>query len=177
MSEPTRILFWSALLGLAFVTILAVKSFAYDATGSFTQDYPELVKNWDIRYGATKGGPYATKVNCGKPAPVDGRYVCSIPNISLNPIYAVAVAIGHDGVESGPSNEVEFKVTVPPPGDFKVVVTVRTVATINKYGNPVMSTTVSRKEVAVDTPVKEGTSTYWNSAKRERVTNTVIAMN
>ena len=177
MSEPTRILFWSALLGLAFVTILAVKSFAYDATGSFTQDYPELVKSWDIRYGATKGGPYATKVNCGKPAPVDGRYVCSIPNITLNPIYAVAVAIGHDGVESGPSNEVEFKVTVPPPADFKVVVTVRTVATLNKYGNPVMSTTVSRKEVAVDTPVKEWTSTYWNSAKRERVTNTVIAMN
>ena len=87
------------------------------------------------------------------------------------------MAIGNDGVESGPSNEVEFKVALPPPADFKVVVTVRTVATINKYGNPVMSTTVSKKEVDVDTLVKEGTSTYWNSANRERVTNTVIAMN
>ena len=164
-------------LWILLVLLLPAHVFAYDATGSFTQDYPELVKSWDIRYGATKGGPYATKVNCGKPAPVDGRYVCSIPNISLNQIYAVAVAIGHDGVESGPSNEVEFKVALPPPADFKVVLTVRTVATLNKYGNPVISTTVSRKEVAVDTPVKEGTSTYWNSAKRERVTNTVIAMN
>lgn len=155
----------------------STQTYAYDATGSFTQDYPELVKSWYIRYGATKGGPYTATVDCGKPAPVDGRYVCSIPNISLNPIYAVAVAIGNDGVESGPSNEVEFKVALPPPADFKVVVTVRTVATINKYGNPVMSTTVSKKEVDVDTLVKEGTSTYWNSANRERVTNTVIAMN
>ena len=32
--KTTRILFWSGLLGLALVTLMAVKSFAYDATGN-----------------------------------------------------------------------------------------------------------------------------------------------
>ena len=165
-------------LWILLVLLLPAHVFAYDATFNFSQTTPELVAGWKIKAGPTKGGPYPTVVDCGKPAPLaDGTYNCEMPGVAFNPLYGIAVNYDKAKVESLPSTEATLSITVAPPNNLKVVITVRTVAKLTRYGNPTATTTVSRKEVPVDKVVKEGTSSYWNSRTREHITNTTIVSN
>lgn len=165
-------------LWLLLLLFLPAQLFAYDATFNFQQTTPELVSGWKIKAGPTKGGPYPTVVDCGKPAPLaDGTYSCEMTGVVFNPLYGVAVNYDKAKVESTPSNEGVLSITVAPPSNLKVVVTVRTVASLTRYGNPTAKTTVTRKSVPDGTVVKEGTSSYWNSKTREYITNTTIVSN
>lgn len=162
---------------VVFCTLIAAQAFAYDATFNFSQQYPELVAGWKIKAGPTKGGPYPYVLDCHKPvANADGTFDCVGTGLTANPIYAVAVSYDSAGVESAASNEATMTLTVPPPASLKIVVKITTVSKLNKRGNIVASTTVSREEVPADTVVKEGTTGYRN-AKGEWVTNTIIAFN
>jgi hypothetical protein len=161
---------------LLSILFLASTAFAYDATFTFNQQYPELVAGWKIKAGPTKTGPYPHIIDCRKPAPnTDGTYSCAGTGLTANPIYAVAVNYNSAGVESATSNEATMSITVGPPTNLKVVVTVQTVSRLSKYGNPIATTTIKRVEVPQDKVVREGTSSYRNS-RGEYVTNTTLVM-
>jgi hypothetical protein len=153
------------------------QSMAYDITANFSQDKPELVSGFYLKAGPTKGGPYPNITDCGKPtAKADGTYDCIGKGYTANPVYAVVA--NYDGAkkEIATSGEATLSLTVQPPGNLKLVVTVQTISALSKYGNPIAKTTIKRIEVPADKMVKEGSSSYRNRSG-EYVTNTVIAFN
>ena len=172
----TSLLFWTGLALMLIVGVMAIsQSHAYDATANFSQSQPELVSGFFFKAGPTKGGPYPSVTDCGKPAPkADGTYDCVGKNFTANPVYAVVSNYDSAKKEIATSAEASMSITVQPPGNLKLVVTVTTISKLTRYGNPVATTTIKRVTVPSDKVVKEGTSGYWNSKKREYVTNTVI---
>lgn len=162
---------------LCCMLAISTEAMAYDATFNFSQQYPELVAGWKIKAGPTKGGPYPYVLDCKKPAPLaDGSIDCVGTGLTANPIYAVAVNYNSAGVESSASNEATMTITVPPPASLKTVVKITTVSKLTRYGNVIVSTTMTKKEMPLDTVIKEGTTGYRN-ARGEYITNTTIALN
>lgn len=110
-------------LTILFVLLWAGVAQAYDATFNFSHPAPNLVQSFRIKYGPTKGGPYPTVVQCGKPnLKADGTYDCTGQNINLDPLYAVAVAVDASGQESLPSNEASYDPVPPAPSGLKYTI-------------------------------------------------------
>lgn len=165
------------IVSILLVLSTASIAMAYDVTANFSQDKPELIAGFYLKAGPTKGGPYPNVTDCGKPAAkADGTYDCIGKGYTANPVYAVVA--NYDGAkkEIATSAEATLSLTVQPPGNLKLVITVQTISTLSRYGNPIAKTTIKRAEVPVGTVVKEGTSSYRNRAG-EYVTNTIVAFN
>lgn len=147
------------IICLLVTAMFAVQAFAYDATFNFSQQYPELVAGWKIKAGPTKSGPYPYVIDCKKPAAkTDGTFDCIGTGLTANPIYAVAVNYDSTGKESAQSNEATTSITVQPPTNLKVVITVTTAVKLSRYGNVIaVNPVVTEKEVPADQYVKEGT--------------------
>ena len=172
-----RLLWWFGFaLMITFVGAILVNiAHAYDATGNFSQPQPELVSGFYFECGPTPGGPYPSVTDCGKPTPkIDKTYDCIGKNFTANPLYCVVSNYDSAKKKMATSTEATMTITVQPPSNLKLVITVTTISRLNRYGNPVATTTIKRVSVPSDKVVKEGTSGYWNSKKREYVTNTVV---
>jgi hypothetical protein len=149
-------------------------AFGYDATLNFKQQYSSLVSGWFVKAGPTKGGPYPNIQDCGKPAvKPDGTFDCKVTGYTANPVYAVVVPYDGAKTELVPSAEVTASVSIPAPSDVKIVIVITTVASVNRYGLIVSSTTVKKESVPLDKVVKEGTTSY-RTRDGKYVTNTVI---
>lgn len=109
-----------ALFGLVLASLLfAGSAFAYDVTYQWKHSAPADVKEFRIKRGTVKGGPYGTTVSAGKPTP-NGSGVYSFSEKGLSgSICAVATAIANDGSESPPSNEA---CTVPAPTAVSITI-------------------------------------------------------
>lgn len=167
---------WLGMFCTLFFAIVCSAG-AYDVTGNFSQDKPELVAGWFLKAGPTKGGPYPNVTDCGKPTPrADGTYDCVGKGYTANPVYAVVSNYDSAKKEIATSTEATMSLTVQPPGNLKMVVTVQTVSKLSRNGNPIATTTIKRAEVPVDKVVQEGTSSY-RTRTGEYVTNTIIAFN
>lgn len=163
------------LLTLTLLLTFATSALSYDATGNFSQLQPELVSGFNFECGPTPGGPYPSITDCGKPTPkADKTYDCVGKNFAANPLYCVVSNYDSAKKKIATSAEASMTITVSPPGNLKLVVTVTTISKLNRYGRPVATTTINRESVPSGTVVKEGTNGYWNSKKREYVSNTVI---
>lgn len=162
-----------AVIGVLFSTYVA---FAYDATANFSQAHPELVSGFYFKAGPTKGGPYPSVTDCGKPTPkADGTYDCVGKNFTANPVYGVVSNYDAAKKEIATSTEAMMSITVTPPGNLKLIVVVQTISKLNRNGRPTSTTTVKRFETKPGQIVKEGVASYRNS-RGEWVTNTTIIM-
>lgn len=165
------------LILLLIILLSTSFAYAYDATFNFTQQYPELVNGWKIKAGPTRGGPYPIIIDCKKPTPkTDGSYDCVGTNLTANPIYAIAVNYDITGKESESSTEATMVLTVPPPADIKIVVTIRTVSSFTGRGNITAKTTVTTKEVSADTVIDTKPIAYWNSKTKQYISQTTLVM-
>jgi hypothetical protein len=96
--------------------LCASTAHAYDITATFEHDGYEFAASYKIYYGPTKGGPYPTAIDCGKPIlKADKTMDCPGSGLTLRPIYAVAVAIDVQGAESPKSPEYFFAAPVGAP--------------------------------------------------------------
>lgn len=167
---------------LRFITVLSVimvaaAAHAYDTTYNFTQPSPELVSGFRAKAGATKGGPYIITVDCKKPPlKADGTYDCVVPDITFNPVYGVVSNYDGTGKEMATSAEATASITAPPPGNLKIVVTIRTVSSFTSRGNITAKTTVTSKEVPAATVVDTRPISYWNSKTKQYISQTTMVM-
>lgn len=169
------------LIGLFCIFSLGLfcmsSAFAYDLNANFTQSMPELVSGFFLKAGPTKGGPYPNITDCGKPAiKADGTFDCIGKDYTANPVYVVVA--NYDSAKKEISTHAEVTMTIPvsPPANLKIrVLTVTTISTLSKYGNPIATTTIKWTEVSDISLVKEGTKSYRNK-NGAFVTNTIIAM-
>ena len=98
---------------------LSGDALAFDATYQWKQDAPADIKEFRIKRGTVKGGPYSTIVSAGKPTPsASGVYSFTEKGLSGS-LCAVATAIALDGRESPPSNEA---CTVPAPTAVSITI-------------------------------------------------------
>jgi hypothetical protein len=166
----------SIVLFLSMVLIaIGVNAFAFDATANFSQAQPELVSGFFFKAGPTKGGPYPSVTDCGKPTPkADGTFDCVGKNFTANPVYGVVSNYDSAKKEIATSAEASLSITVQPPANLKMAMVVTTVSKITRRGNVVASTTLAQKEWTSTT--REGTHGYRNK-RGEYITTTIIAMN
>lgn len=112
------------LVAAALGVFVAQTALAYDANFNFSHSAPEVVAGFRIKIGPTKGGPYPTVIQCGKPAAKkDGTYDCVGKGLTLDPLYAVAVAYDAANQESAHSNEASYDPPPPAPGGLKYTIT------------------------------------------------------
>lgn len=143
---------------LLVISLVSSTVFAYDIGFNFEQAYPELVSGWKIKASPTKGGPYTLIQDCAKTAiKSDKTFDCKGTGYSINPAYVVLAPYDSANKELAQSAEVTVSVTVPAPTNIKTVVTVTTVASVDKSGRIITDTTVAKKDVPSNSVVKEGT--------------------
>jgi hypothetical protein len=166
----------SIVLFIAMVLVaIGVQAFAFDATANFSQAQPELVSGWFFKAGPTKGGPYPSITDCGKPtAKVDGTYDCVGKNFTANPVYGVVSNYDSAKKEIATSTEASLSITVQPPANLKMAMVVTTISKVTRRGAVTASTTIAKREWTEGT--REGTNGYRNR-RGEYVTTTIIASN
>lgn len=146
-------------LFIGLLLIIGANAFAYDATVNLKQQYAELTGGWYIDAGPTKGGPYLNVTDCAKtPAKADGSFDCKVSGYMANPAYFVVTPYNSAKVKiaNATSPEQTINVTVPPPTDIKIVVTVTVVSKLTRYGNVISSNSIDKKTVPIDKEVKLG---------------------
>jgi hypothetical protein len=163
-------------LTIVLLFSMVASSAAYDATGNFSQAQPELVSGWLLKGGPTKGGPYPSITDCGKPAPrADGTYDCVAKNQTANPSFWVVSNYDGTKKEMATSTEATLAITVQPPANLKMVVVVTTVSRVGLSGRIISNTTVDRKQVPPEVAIVEGSKTV-KTARNEWTTTTTIVM-
>jgi hypothetical protein len=97
------------ILALLTLTLMASMAHAYDVSMVITHENYTWTAGYRVKYGNTKGGPYPTVIECGKPTrDADNNIPCAGTNITAYPMYAVPVAYDAQNAETEPGPEYMF---------------------------------------------------------------------
>lgn len=100
---------WLVIVLAGFYFFLLVGTATADCVQTFSW-IPNAESNlagYKIYYGQTNNGPYASVINIGNPAPLDGRIQGSVTGLTCGEEYFfVCVAVNDTGLESTYSSQV-----------------------------------------------------------------------
>lgn len=101
---------------------------------------------------------------------------CTVNLTKLDTSFTIAATFA-DGKESPHSSPFVLRDYGSPPQGLKItVVTVRTVSSFTSRGNITAKTTVTTKEVPVDTVVDTKPINYWNSKTKQYISQITLVM-